>query len=191
MRFRVRHQRDPVLDGMPDQILDQRCAVRQDRDKAVNNEADRIQRFFHRPFFLSATIGIPFCIFKLILGVVAVRELPPPILPLIGWGIIIWAGTDLFMNSGRAFLDILHRESPFEYCTIAQIGRAFGMPAVFLALDTLLAFLIICGMLWSGWITRLTVGESWLWYAATTLNLVSLSLVLLYEEIHRISRQRS
>ncbi len=160
-----------------------------DQNVTGNDEADRIRRFFHRPFFLSATIGIPFCIFKLILGIVAVRELSPPILTVLGWGIIIWAGTDLLMNLGRAVLDILHRESPIEYCTIAQIGRAFGLPAVFLALDTLLAFLIICGMLWSGWITRLTVGESWLWYAATTLNLVSLSLVLLYEEIRRIPRQ--
>ncbi|NYT07517.1 MAG: hypothetical protein GKC05_04595 [Methanomicrobiales archaeon] len=158
-----------------------------DRNSSRGREpADRIQRFFRRPFFLSATIGIPFCIFKLLLGIVAVRELSAPMLAVIGWGIILWAGTDLLMNLGRALLDILHRESPFEYCTIAQLGQLFGMPAVFLALDTLLAFLIICGMLWSGWITRLTGPESWLWYAATTLNLVSLSLVLLFEEVHRV-----
>ena len=146
---------------------------------------DRIQRFFLRPFFLSITIGIPFCIFKLILGVVVVRELAVPVLALAGWGIILWAGTDLLMNLGRAIMDLLHRESPFEYCTIAQLGRLFGLPAVFLALDTLLAFLIICGMLWSGWIARLTLLESWLWYAATSLNLVSLSVVILYTEILR------
>ncbi|HON82115.1 MAG TPA: hypothetical protein PLN56_07435 [Methanoregulaceae archaeon] len=148
-------------------------------------DGDQFQGFFLRPFFLSSTIGIPFCIFKLILGTVAVRELAPPVLTLAGWGIILWAGTDLLMNLGRAFLDLLHRDSPFEYCTIAQLGRLFGIPAVFLALDTLLAFLIICGMLWSGWITRLTTLESWLWYAATTLNLVSLSAVMLYTEILR------
>jgi len=148
--------------------------------------SDRIQRFFSRPFFLSITIGIPFCVFKLILGVVAVRVSSTPVLMIVGWGIILWAGTDLLMNLGRALIDIAHRESPFEYCTIAQIGRLFGMPAVFLAVDTLLAFLIICAMLWSGWITRLTVTESYLWYAATTLNLVSLSLVLLYSEIRRM-----
>ena len=159
------------------------CADHQDgREGDDGKDDDRIQRLFRRPFFLSATIGIPFCIFKLILGIVAVRELSSPVVIIIGWGIILWAATDLLMNLGRAILDIIHRESPFEYCTIAEIGHLFGMPAVFLALDTLLAFLIICGMLWSGWITRLTVGESWLWYAATTLNL---SLVLLYTEIRR------
>ena len=36
-------------------------------------ESDRIQKFFGRPFFLSFTIGIPFCIFKLLFGITAVR----------------------------------------------------------------------------------------------------------------------
>jgi hypothetical protein len=38
-------------------------------------------------------------------------------------------------------------------------------------------------MLWSGWITLLSRGELYLWYGATTLNLISLSLVSLYNEI--------
>jgi hypothetical protein len=162
------------------------CAEHQVMEIGTGGDADdRIPRLFRRPFFLSATIGIPFCVFKLILGTVAVRESSTLVLTIIGWGILLWAGTDLLMNLGRALLDIIHQQSPFEYCTIAQLGRLLGMPSVFLAVDTLLAFLIICAMLWSGWITRLTVAESYLWYAATTLNLVSLSLVLLYTEIRR------
>jgi len=57
---------------------------------------------------------------------------------------------------------------------------------VFLAIDTLLTFTIICVMLWSGWIATLTTFESYLWYGATTLNLISLSLVALYNEIRSI-----
>jgi hypothetical protein len=154
---------------------------------ATQDEADVIQKFFRRPLFLSLTIGIPFCIFKLLFGTVAVR-IASSSLPLLasgGWLIIAWAGTDLLMNTGRAGFDLFSRESPFEYCTIAQIGRVFGMPAVFLALDTMIAFTLICLMLWSGWITRLTTPEAYLWYAATTLNLISLSAVLLYAEIRR------
>jgi len=41
-------------------------------------------------------------------------------------------------------------------------------------------------MLWSGWIATLTIPESYLWYAATTLNLISLSLVILYNEIRTL-----
>jgi hypothetical protein len=60
------------------------------------------------------------------------------------------------------------------------------MPLVFLAFDTLLTFGIISAMLWTGWIATLTPVESFLWYAATTMNLISLSLVSLYNEIHRV-----
>jgi hypothetical protein len=38
-------------------------------------------------------------------------------------------------------------------------------------------------MLWSGWIATLSSVEILFWYAATTLNLVSLSVVSLYNEI--------
>ena len=58
-------------------------------------------------------------------------------------------------------------------------------PMVFLAVDTLLSFSIICLMLWSGWIMQLTQPEASLWYAATTLNLISISLVSLYNEAKR------
>ena len=54
---------------------------------------------------------------------------------------------------------------------------------VFLAIDTLLTFAIICTMLWSGWIALLNTVEMEMWYVATTLNLISLSLVVLYNEI--------
>ena len=90
------------------------------------------------------------------------------------------------MNLGRELFDIMNRTAPFEYCTIAQVGRLFSMPMVFLAIDTLLTFTIICIMLWSGWIATLTRFESYLWYAATTLNLISLSLVVLYNEMRTI-----
>jgi hypothetical protein len=151
-------------------------------------EADRIQRFFRRPFFLSLTIGIPFCTYKMLLGVTAVRigAGTNPLLVALGWIITGWAGIDLIMNLARVISDLIHRPAQFEYCTIAQLGQFFHAPLVFLAIDTLLSFSIICFMLWSGWIAMLTPVETMFWVAATTLNLISLSLVSLYNEIRRI-----
>lgn len=148
-------------------------------------ESDTIQKFLQRPFFLSLTIGIPFCIFKLLFGITAIRTGDQNNLFLILFGgvVIFWATTDLFMNLGRSVLDLLNRPAHFEYCTIAQIGRIFHKPVVFLAIDTFLTFIIICTMLWSGWISKLTPVELILWYSATTLNLISLSLVSIYNEI--------
>ena len=148
------------------------------------NTTDAIEKFFRRPFFLSVTIGIPFCLFKVLFGVAAVRAGAPDdlFLVIVGWMVIFWAAADLVMNIGRSTFDLLHRPAPFEYCTIAQAGRIFHKPMIFLAIDTLLTFGIICAMLWSGWITTLTPFELFLWYSATTLNLISLSLVSIYHE---------
>jgi len=169
----------------PDQVFP---AVGEGGEVRFAKESDRIQWFFIRPFFLSLTIGIPFCIYKLLFGVVAVRigTVTGTLVPVFGWFVIAWAGLDLMMNMGRVLLDILHQPGRFEYCTIAQAGRIFHLPMVFLALDTLISFAIICFMLWSGWIMHLTQAETYLWYAATTLNLISLSLVSLYHEIRKV-----
>jgi hypothetical protein len=150
-------------------------------------ESDAIQRFFLRPFFLTLTIGIPFCIFKLLFGISILRAAPgdDALILVFGWLVTIWACTDLLMNTGRSLLDLMHIPAHFEYCTIAQLGRMVSRPMVFLAIDTLLTFLIISLMLWSGWIATLSTPERYLWYIATTLNLVSLSLVSLYNEIRK------
>jgi hypothetical protein len=152
---------------------------------SCERETDAIQRFFRRPVFLSLTIGIPFCIFKLLFGIVAFRigVDGDPALALFGRIVLVWATADLMMNVGRSLFDLAHKNARFEYCTIAQLGRIFSRPLLFLALDTLITFSIICAMLWLGWITRLNGLEIILWYMATTMNLISLSLVALYNEL--------
>ena len=149
--------------------------------------ADRIQKFFIRPFFLTLTIGIPFCIFKGLFGFAAIKAGTPsnPIIAGFGWIVVLWAATDLTMNAIRAASDLLHIPTRLEYCTLAEIGRFLHRPMLFLAVDTLVSFSIICLMLWSGWIMQLTQPESYLWYGATTLNLISISLVSLYNEAKR------
>jgi len=156
---------------------------------AEKNRMDAIQKFFVRPFFLSCTIGIPFCIFKILFGLAALRAgaADGGFLQMFGLVITVWAMADLLMNVSRSALDLLHRPARFEYCTIAQLGRIFGRPLIFLAFDTLLTFAIICAMLWTGWIATLNPWEAMLWYAATTMNLISLSLVSLYNEIRHNS----
>ncbi len=162
--------------------------VPEDTAGSYREESDAIQRFFNRPLFLSLTIGIPFVVYKFLFGITLIRfgaGLPFPA-DLAGWIVTGWSLADLGMNVGRQLYDIRHRPAPFEYCTIAQIGRFFSMPMVFLAVDTFLSFAIICAMLWSGWIAMLSRVEGAFWNAATTLNLISLSLVVLYNEIRTL-----
>lgn len=143
---------------------------------------------FQTPAFQALTIGVPFCVFKLLLGTLCIRigtEQQPGLLAFSGWTIAAWATADLAMNFARVFFHLAGRESPIEYCTIAQLGRLFGRPRLFLAIDTFLSFGIICFALWSGWITLLRPAETYLWYGATTLNLISLSLVNIWLELKR------
>jgi len=151
-------------------------------------ESDAIQRFFLRPYFLSLTIGVPFCFYKMIFGISILRAgaAGGTFFAVAGWLIICWAFADLLMNTAYSLQDFLHIKARFECCTFAQFGRFFSRPMVFLALDTLLSFSIICLILWSGWIATLSPVETLLWYIATTLNLVSLSVVSLYNEIRKV-----
>jgi len=144
---------------------------------------------FQTPTFQALTIGVPFCIFKLLFGILSIRigMEQSSFLLLFGWLVIAWASVDLAMNLARALFHLFGRESPVEYCTIAQAGRIYGRPRLFLAIDTFLSFSIICFVLWSGWIKDLGTVESYLWYAATTLNLISISLVNIWLELGRRS----
>lgn len=145
-------------------------------------------RIFLSPVFQAMTIGIPFCIFKLVFGLLALRQGAGSVFPCVfGWLVIAWALTDLIMNLMRVFNHLAGREAFMEYCTIAQAGRFFKRPQLFLAIDTLISFSIICFVLWSGWIKLLGHAESSVWYAATTLNLISVSVVNIWVELHRAS----
>lgn len=142
--------------------------------------------FFSSPAFQALTIGIPFCVFKLLFGLLTGRACASSLaLCILAWLIIVWAFTDLIMNLVRVFFHLAGRAAPIEYCTIAQAGRRFRRPRLFLTIDTLISFSIICFVLWSGWITLLGRQESYFWYAATTLNLISVSMVNIWIELRR------
>lgn len=157
-------------------------------DQPVRESLQKIETsFFQTPTFQALTIGVPFCIFKLLFGVLIIRAGTDQqfYLNLFGWLIILWASVDLVMNLIVVAFNMAGRKSPIEFCTIAQLGRLVGKPKLFLAIDTLIAFSIICFVLWSGWIRLLNTNESYLWIAATTLNLISISVVNIWLELRR------
>lgn len=160
-------------------------AGRSERD-SMDEVSQRIEdSIFQTPAFQALTIGFPFCVFKLLFGLLIIRTGTGNVQALFGSLVIFWASVDLLMNLTRALLHLSGRASPIEYCIIAQVGRIFRRPRFFLAIDTLLSFSIISFVLWSGWIKLLSPNESYLWYAATTLNLMGISIVNLWLEYRR------
>lgn len=149
--------------------------------------------FYLSPAFLSVTIGVPFCVFKYLFGALTLRqgELSQHyLLSLCGWIVMVWAGIDLLLNLARSLLTLLGRETAIQFCLIAQTGVFFKRPTLFLTLDTLLSFIIICFVLWSGWIIQLKPYERYLWHTATTINLISLAVVNVWTEYHRNSDRK-
>jgi hypothetical protein len=165
-----------------------KVTMQEHRVKRASQAKEFEESFFKTPTFQALTIGVPFCIFKLLFGALSIRiggEQMSGSLVTLGWLIAAWALIDLLMNLARVFFHLTGQASPIEYCTIAQIGRYFKSPGLFLAIDTFISFSIICIALWSGWIARLSREESYLWYMATTLNLISISVVNVWLEFRR------
>lgn len=143
---------------------------------------------FATPAFQAATIGLPFCVYKLLFGILAGRaasDSGSQGLFIFSLSVIAWSLLDLLMNLARIGFDLAGRASPIEYCIIAQAGRRFRRPRLFLTFDTLLSFSIICIVLWSGWVSHLSPSESRLWNAATTLNLIAISVANIWMELQR------
>jgi len=168
---------------MKELIAPQTSRIRRTEEQEIE------ESFFQTPTFQALTIGVPFCIFKLLFGWLGVRlgMEQSGLLAAFGWAVVFWASIDLLMNLARVLFHISGQSSPVEYCTIAQAGRLLHRPRLFLAFDTFVSFSIICFVLWSGWIVRLSLEESYLWYAATTLNLISVSTVNIWLEFRRQS----
>ena len=146
------------------------------------------ESFFTTPAFQALTIGLPFSAFKMLFGLLCWRAglaQASSSLFILGVMIMAWAAIDLFMNLARVFFQLAGRASPIEYCIIAQAGRLFKRPRLFLAIDTLASFSIISIVLWSGWIAFLSPLESRIWIAATTLNLISVAFVNIWMELRR------
>ena len=147
------------------------------------------ESFFTTPSFQALTIGLPFCAFKMLFGLLCWRagggaQASSP-LSVLGVMVMAWAAIDFLMNLARIFFQLAGRASPIEYCIIAQAGRLIGRPKLFLAMDTLASFSIICIVLWSGWIASLSPLEARIWIAATTLNLISVAFVNIWMELRR------
>lgn len=131
--------------------------------------------------FLAFTVGLPFACFKVLCGVLALRNG----YPAVAVPFFAVAALDAGLNGARIVQGLLGMKPRTEFCFLAQVGRLFGAAEILLALDTLLSFGIICWVLWSGWIAQLSDPERYAWLGATTVNLLSVALMQIWIEVKR------
>ncbi len=136
--------------------------------------AEKQPRLLRTSAFLSLTIGVPFCVFKFLFGLLAYQNG----YVLLGIVMLIWSVIDLLMNFVRITKELLQLRKPdIEFCSLAHLGRKIGRAPLLLTIDTFLSFFIICFVLWSGWIKELSVWGAYMWFGATTVNLMGLALM--------------
>ncbi|MGV8120091.1 MAG: hypothetical protein AB2L14_10070 [Candidatus Xenobiia bacterium LiM19] len=140
------------------------------------------KRFQNASLFAIITIGIPFCIYKFLFGILVIRNHQP----ILGWLIIIFTLSDIGINLFRFFHILAGRRPPLAPCTLAQIGRIFNLESLFTAVDKVLAFSIICFILWSKWVALFSPLERTIWLAGATINFVSLSVIAIWTEIQKL-----
>jgi hypothetical protein len=136
------------------------------------------------------TVGAPFAVFKLAVGVHLLQASAPA---LLGWPLIALGVTDLALNAGNGLTLALRRRRLGPICVLhGVVTRLRGPDAAFaelgLALDAGLAFVLVAAMIAAGQISLLP--PSWLaaWNVAVILNVLGAGALRLTDAVRRASR---
>lgn len=116
------------------------------------------------------TVGLPFCAFKLLTGLMALGS---PLAPL---GVVLLAlgAVDLALNAANLLaLIIAHRRAGAVCLADAALTRRGRSPELALALDMFLSFALVAAVVGLGLLGRLPGWGLATWNAAVVLNVLS------------------
>jgi hypothetical protein len=115
------------------------------------------------------TVGLPFCAFKLLTGLMA---LGTPLAPL-GVGLIVLGAIDLALNATNLLvLLVAHRRAGAVCLADVALTRRGGNPELALALDMFLSFALVAVVVGFGLLGRLPAWGLATWNAAVVLNVL-------------------
>jgi hypothetical protein len=136
------------------------------------------------------TVGFPFCAFKAITGRLLLAQGAPA--PL-GWALLALAGVDGALNLAGLLALLTGRKSALGVCAVQQAIMLVrpGKPHsrdLGLALDMLLAFALVAGVIGFGYIPRLPHADLHAWNVAVVLNVLGAGLGRLTETLLAMRR---
>ena len=138
-----------------------------------------------RRLWAAALTGIPFGVFKVGTGWYVYASINP----VLGSTLVAWGFVDILFN-------ILSVPLPrsVSYCLLSNIGRRIDVQTgredlehILLALDTLLTFVIVAGMIWFRQLSLLPAVLGRLWDLSVVCNVVGVGAERLWQAL----RQRS
>jgi hypothetical protein len=135
------------------------------------------------------TVGAPFAVFKLAVGVFVVENAAPPT-AFLGWPLIALGALDLMLNTGNALTLAVVRRRLAPICVLhGVVTRLRGPQAAFaelgLALDAALALVLVAGMIATGAIGRLAPAWLTAWNVAVVCNVMGAGALRLADAVRR------
>jgi hypothetical protein len=115
------------------------------------------------------TVGLPFCVFKLLTGLILIGTALAPL----GVGLIALGAIDLVLNGlNLATLLTAHRRVSGVCLADVLLGRGAAERELALALDMFLSFALVAAVVGFGLLLRLPAWALTLWNLAVVLNVL-------------------
>jgi hypothetical protein len=122
----------------------------------------------------TVTIGLPFCVFKGLTGLVAVRSESPAV-SVVGYALIALGTLDALINTINLIALVTAHRSVTGACTIDIVTRRLGTAKhadLGLALDVFLSFGLVAIVIGGGLLVRVPVDARRAWNIAVVLNVL-------------------
>ncbi|HEY4057943.1 MAG TPA: hypothetical protein VGM39_15115 [Kofleriaceae bacterium] len=130
------------------------------------------------------TVGMPFCVFKLLTGLIALRS--PALAPL-GYALLALGSVDLLLNVANLFALLATGKRIGAVCLTDVLLRrlASGDSELGLAVDVFLSFGLVAIVIGFGLILRIPTWAVPIWNIAVVLNVLGAGVGRVFEALRR------
>lgn len=134
------------------------------------------------------TVGLPFCAFKVLTGLVLLPAWSP-----LGWLLVGWGGVDVLFNAANAVSLAAGRGRALAVCATQALATrrltAASSPRGELgtSIDVFLSFLLVAGMIGLGGLARLSPDGLSAWNYAVVANVLGAGIGRVYSSFRRVA----
>ncbi len=129
------------------------------------------------------TVGIPFCVFKLLTGVIAVRSAS---LAPIGYALLALGSVDLLLNVANLLSLLVTHKRIGAVCLSDVLLRRFGDSELGLAVDVFISFGLVAIVIGFGLLLRVPTWALPIWNLAVVLNVLGAGVGRLFVALRRV-----
>jgi len=141
------------------------------------------------------TVGLPFCVFKILGGLSLAAEASP--LRLIGFGLIGLGLLDAVVNGVNLTGLVVNGRRPLPACTLAFATRALRGPSSSMpkwldlgnSLDVLLSMVLVAGMIGAGRLRLMPPDRLAAWNVCVILNVLAAGLGRFGDSVRSLSKE--